>query len=277
MTDTMRQPSPTTGTAAGTPDPGLIAGRPRSAWFHAVVLVLAFGADVGAFFQVIGSVMPGDYDVTLVIVVTGFAATVVYLAHVTGTLLRERADDPANRTVRFLWAIVPAWLLLGGLAFWARLGYEPTAPEEVSSNDIGGEAVTNLSSEPDPVLGAFLFAALYIGIGLVAALGAYFTHHPRYSRYAKAVRARSRIARRLAKRTAHREFATAEFEAWRAWAGRMDLVAEEHRFDRSRFGDELKSLARHRMAEASHDPAVTDALLRPGREIGTGPTRTNRN
>lgn len=272
MTDTMRL-RPPTATAPPTADPGLIAGRPRSAWLHIVVLILAFGADAGAFYQVIGAVMWDQHAIVLLIVVIGFATTVVYLAHMTGTLLRDRADDPGNRTVRFLWGIVPAWLLLGALGFWVRLDFEPPPSGSGSIIDIADETATTPANDANPLLGALLFAALYIGIGLVAALGAYFTHHPLQSRYATAVRARARTARRLARRTAHREFTAAELEAWQAWAARMDLVAEEHRFDRSRFSDELKSLARHRMAEASHDPAVTDALLRPGRDIGTGPAR----
>ena len=81
---------------AGFRDGTLLAGRPRSTYLHVLALLLAAGADMGAFVQVVELVLP-DQDWLDWLVVSGLTAVVLYLAHMIGVMLREaRAAQPSD-------------------------------------------------------------------------------------------------------------------------------------------------------------------------------------
>ena len=117
---------------AGFRDGTLLAGRPRSTYLHVLALLLAAGADMGAFVQVVELVLP-DQDWLDWLVVSGLTAVVLYLAHMIGVMLREaRAAQPSDGGIagriggwlgrRFgAFVCVVVWLALGLMAFWVRL------------------------------------------------------------------------------------------------------------------------------------------------------------
>ena len=80
-------------------DGTLLGGRPRSAYLHALALLLAAGADIGAFTQVVEMVMTTSSGLTVFLVVAGLTAVVLYIAHMIGAMLRNAtATRPSAKT-----------------------------------------------------------------------------------------------------------------------------------------------------------------------------------
>jgi hypothetical protein len=167
-------------------DPTLIAGRPRSSYRYFVVLLVAAGADIGAFFQIVELVLPTASETLVYVVVLGFTATALSLAHKGGALFRDHMAGAAwaGKVIPFL--CVMAWLLLGIAAFYVRL---------TGLSSINGSLSLSLAS---PQTGssshfaydsAIIFLALYLGTGLVAWMGAYFSRNPLAESYQMASRA----------------------------------------------------------------------------------------
>src|SRR6202142_2741693 len=108
-------------------DPSLLGGRPRATYLHLLALVLAAGADIGAFVQVVELVLTTQSGWTIYLVVTGLTAVVLYIAHMTGVMLRDARAKPTGTGLQtWLGRRVAAgislvvWGALGYLAWWVR-------------------------------------------------------------------------------------------------------------------------------------------------------------
>ena len=84
---------------------------------HIVVLILAAGADMGAFYQVIARAMGDSSEFFVFLVLIGFTATVLYLGHVIGLTLR---NHKAKYDTASLAAVAFCVFVLAGLG--AALG-----------------------------------------------------------------------------------------------------------------------------------------------------------
>ena len=283
-------------------DPGfrdgtLLAGRPRSAYVHALVLLLAAGADLGAFVQVVELVLP-QQDWVIWLVVGGLTAVVLYIAHTVGVMLREaRARSSAARGLARLrswlgqrlgaFVCTVIWLALGLMAFWVRLTVPLTGTVQLGSGGIGsggigsggigsggigsggigsggigsGATTSGTTTGSHTLQGAAIFLGLYIATGIVAAVGAYFTHNPYRGRYVATLRAYRKASERAAASAyqfglalAFRQHQQTEIEA-------AELVlAEAHEQNRA-FTEQLKQSVRIKIAGQARDPAVTDAIF----------------
>jgi hypothetical protein len=262
-------------------DGALLAGRPRGTYLHALALLLAAGADIGAFTQVVELVLPQQSDPVVWLVVAGLTSVVLYIAHSVGMMLREaRACQGGARgplSAAGVWAgrrfaafgCTVAWTALGLMAYWVRLKVPPIQAAQLGAGStIGGGlgAGPAASAPPEHVMqAAVLFLGLYVATGIVAAVGAYFTHNPYRGRYDAAIRAYRKASERTAASAYQLVRAQAACERQQAeMTAAPEILAEAHSQNRA-FTEQLKQTVRIHIAGLAKDPAVTDAILGPGR------------
>lgn len=241
---------------AGHGDP---SGGARGLSGYLIALVFAVGADMSAFFQVIELVLPDQPGWIALLLVCGFTAIVLTLAHFAGTTLRDRKAKvpwiPGAAAIPF----ILAWLAMGLLAAWVRWKFG-TTPAHGGGFLLDGPAGEGISRDTAP-LPAALFLALYTGSGLVTGFWAYLSHNPRQRAYRKAEKAHQLAAVRAGvSDLAHAN----QITRWQAQldareAARTVLHAE--RANRRAFAAELKEDVRRLIASKIGDPAVTDAIL----------------
>ncbi len=283
---------------AGFRDGTLLAGRPRGAYLHVLALLLAAGADLGAFVQVVELVLP-DQDWLDWLVVAGLTAVVLYMAHMIGVMLREaRAAQPSDGGIpgriggwlgrRFgTFVCLVVWLALGLMAFWVRLTVPLPGTEQlgggggiggggigsggvgsggsaIGSGGIGGgSAASGTATSSHTLQSAALFLSLYLATGLVAAVGAYFAHNPYRGRYAAAIRAYRKASERAAASAYQLGQAVAACEHQRAEIEASQQVLAEATSQDKAFTERLKQSVRIEIASLARDPAVTDAIFEP--------------
>jgi hypothetical protein len=241
--------------------PGLVAGRPVGTKVHFAVLMMAALADFGAFAQVVQLVLTNQPAWVSYLVVLGLTTGVLYLAHAVGTMVRDRI---ARRyTARWTWIALGTggWAAIGVVAFWVRLkvtddqGQVPSA--DLSAVPNAAQPVPDTTSLP----AALLFLALFVGTGLVAAIGAYLTHNPFAGEYQKVSRTHGVAAQREGESAGARAAVVKRLRHLRrALRKARALRDREHRW-RRHFAEELKEYARTLMANHVQDPAFSDALF----------------
>ncbi len=168
-------------------DPALIAGRPRSSYLYVMVLLLAAGADIGAFFQIVELVLAQDPLILVYVVALGFTATALSLAHKGGALSRDHMAGAAWAGTVMPCLCVTAWLLLGIAAFYVRLTLLGSSFSGSLSLSVGPSQTG--PSSPPAFQAAIVFLALYLATGLVAWMGAYLSRNPLLESYKLASRA----------------------------------------------------------------------------------------
>jgi hypothetical protein len=266
-------------------DPGLLAGRPMFIWVYVVALLLAATADFGNFYQIIQYAMPSVQDVLLFLIVLGFTACVIFLAHVTGVMLRALRARDKSVIPAMVWLCTVVWLALGLCGLYLRLTYQqstqqnqaisitnqaspapslPASPTPGASPGPGAAATAGGSQARTtvPVVGAALmFLGLYLGTGLVAVTGGYLTHNPALAAFKRARRAVEQQVGPTA--DAAEAYETARGELARlellernaeviAWASQVELAYQRER---------LKEETRAWIARRVQDPALTDAYF----------------
>jgi hypothetical protein len=251
-------------------DPTLLGGRPRATYLHLLALVLAAGADIGAFVQVVELVLTTQSDWAIYLVVAGLTAVVLYIAHMTGVMLRDARAKAAvtNRWRLQTWLArrvaagicVVAWGVLGYLAWWVRTTVPLSEIGQVSGGAIGTGGTTT-TQDPYTHQSAFLFLGLYIATGIVAAGGAYFTHNPYRGRYVAALRGYRKAAERAAATANQLGRAEASYQRQVTGLRNADHVLKEAQALDRAFTEQLKQSARLQIASMAKDPAVTDAIF----------------
>jgi hypothetical protein len=244
----------------GHSDPTLIAGRPRIVYLHVVALCLAAGADIGAFYQIVELVLREQGPFLVLIVVLGFTATVLYVAHACGVLFRDRRAGAGwvGRIMPFVCVLI--WLGLGVAALEVRLHVLATSSVQVQIG-LGATQPASGSSASTRYEAAILFFALYVATGLVAGVGAYLSHNPLRDSYAAATRAYGRASEQLAATAFQAGAAEARCSAYRA---ELDAAAQTLQYEihaRMALAEKLKQFARVLVAQRLKDPAITDAIF----------------
>ncbi|MEJ2888076.1 hypothetical protein [Actinomycetospora aeridis] len=264
-------------------DATLMINRSREDHLALVIVLLAIGGDIAAFYVVLARVFRGS-PLLIGVGTVGFAAAAVGLAHLVGQgLARRRCDDPrASLTLTTLAAVT--WLTLGAAAFYTRL----MTPGSTSGGESGGFGSGGSSSGAfgsggggfgsggsgsggfgsgssgeialDALLPALLFGALFLASGMAAMIATFVSFNP----VAGALR---RAERRMQDATERERAGRAELERAREalrqqenereredqrWAAaRQQVIAEML---------ELQNYARTLMASRKADPSVTDGL-----------------
>lgn len=266
-------------------DGTLLAGRPRNAYLHALALLLAAGADIGAFTQTVELVLP-QADWVVWIVVSGLTAVVLYIAHMIGVMLREAnaasksAEGHTDKGTARLWrgsailACAATWLAVGVLAFWVRytvplVGTVQLGGGAIGSGGIGsggavGSGATSGATEGGkPLQAAAIFFGLYLATGIVAIVGGYYTHNPYRGRYAAALRAYRKAGGQMSTSIQQFGMAFAAHQRQQAEIDAAEQILASAKNQNKEFTDQLKQVARIEIAALIKDPAVTDAFFKP--------------
>jgi hypothetical protein len=259
-------------------DGALLGGRPLGTYAHALALIIAAGADIGAFTQVVELALPNQSNWVVYLVVGGLTSVVLYIAHMIGVMLRHAKAQhlPGTGRGRRVWswlamrgAIVgcsAVWVALGLLAYWVRktvplVGTATIGGGGIGSGAVGGGAGTGTGNYTPQ--SAAIFLGLYLATGIVAAVGAFFTHNPYRSRYTAALRGYRKASDRAAASVYQFLQADAAYIRQRA-----ELEAARQIYDAAvdqerAFSEQLKQSVRLQIARMAGDPAVTDAIFAP--------------
>ncbi|WP_432832413.1 hypothetical protein [Dactylosporangium sp. CA-092794] len=242
----------------GFADPTLIAGRPFGALVYVAGIVVAAVADIAAFRQVLEPAMLTSSAQTVTMVVYGFVGIAILLMHFAGVSMRERQARRGWIKRIKPWLFVVAWTALGATAFYVRVAEQVKTAVEVNHR-------APLSGGPHFTPASFMFLALYVGTGLVALAGAYFTHNPERAAFVRTKWALIFASRRFASSVLRLEIAegTRGLYELNQQSAAAVLALEQAR--RHAFGEALKQHARLVIAQRSKDPALTDALFPPER------------
>lgn len=239
-------------------DASLIAGPPRGHRVHLLALTVAACADVGAFYQVVARTLQTGV-LTIWLVVLGFSATVLYLAHICGVMLRDRKAKARWIGRPGIISASLAWTFLGLAAFMVRL-FLPSL-ETIDDLSSTGQSAQATPSAMENLPGALIFLSLYIGTGLVAGAGAYLTHNPLRDAYAKAQRAYRRRITKAAASANRLAQAKAVSELYAKEQSAAQEILELELTRRRAWAERLKQLARIGQAQQAADPAVTGAIF----------------
>ncbi|GAA4914740.1 hypothetical protein EV188_111134 [Actinomycetospora succinea] len=264
-------------------DATLMIKRSREDHLALVIVLLAIGGDIAAFYVVLARVFRGS-PLLIAVGTVGFAAAAVGLAHLVGQgLARRRCGDPRASVVLTVLAAV-TWLTLGAAAFYTRL-FTPSSTSSGGFGDassgggfgsggsggggfggggggFGGGGFGGSSSDVDltALLPALLFGALFLASGTAAMIATFVSFNP----VASALR---RAERRLRDATERERASRAELERARE-ALRQQENEREREDQRWRAARqqvtaemlELQNYARTLMASKKADPSVTDGL-----------------
>jgi len=219
-------------------DPTLIAGHLRSSYLlYLMVLGIAAVADIGAFYPVVALVLRTETVPQVYVVVVGFAAMALSLAHFCGMLSRDCRAGAAqvSKIIPYLCFIV--WLCLGAAAFYVRLDL---LAGTVSLSFGAAPTSAGLSAALPP---AIIFLAFYLATGLVAGVGAYLWRNPLLAGYASARRAYIESDRRAEISSSRTDSAKAGVSALRAELSAAEKTLEREIESRRALAEKLKLTA----------------------------------
>ncbi|MFY1637652.1 hypothetical protein ACN27F_31000 [Solwaraspora sp. WMMB335] len=236
--------------------PAEVSGRSVAELFYLVPLMIAAGADVVAFYQVVTLLFADLADRLHLMLVAGLTVAAVMLAHFAGRIARDMLAGYGGANRWGLALCVVPWAVLGAAAVAVRL---------LATVDTGGGA-TDFDSgggRQEQVAGALLFGALYLASGLVAALGEFFSHNPLRSGYRRALRGHRRAVRKLRSLHPPVERAKHVYEMHRLSVVRDDACYAAERDRRLAFTEELKRYSEILIAAHLNNPSATDGMTQP--------------
>jgi hypothetical protein len=267
---------PHRGSLVGYADPGLLAGRGAGIWVYMVALLFAAAADVGNFYQIIQFALPTQQNRLLLLIVIGFTACVLFLAHIVGVMFRaQRAGEPWVQPV-LTWIAVTVWCLLGLAGLYLRLTWHQAATADNTIAIVGqapstaatASAAATPAGSPAgtdvhyPVFGAaMIFFGLYLGTGVVATVGGYLTHNPALAAFNRARRRYIRLVDDTADAARGYAEARGQLELVEARQANGDRIEAADRIELMHVGEELKQRARALIAQRAQDAALTDAYF----------------
>jgi hypothetical protein len=245
----------------GHSDPTLLSGRrDLGMFFYLIALLIAGVADFIAFYQVLQLVLRNLGNDYLLVLVIGFTAIALFLAHNLGVLLRDRQAGARWHHPALLPGCAVFWIALGLVAFWVRWKVSGSIAAPVLPTSGGTLTV------PQPTLqrtlpGAAMFLAFYLATGAAAIIGSYFAHNPLRRDFRRTVRAHESAIKRQAAGAGDLASAEAECDAIdhqdRAATEVRDSTIDELR----KLAGELKQLARLQLAKKMGDVSATDAFF----------------
>jgi hypothetical protein len=241
-------------------DPSLLAGRSGASLFYLVAVVLAGVADFTAFYQVMERVLRNLSNQWLIVLVIGFTAMALTLAHYLGVFLRDRQAGARWHHPVLLPACAVLWAALGLMAFWVRwkVSGDSSGATLPSAN---GTLTVPQANFQSTLPGAAMFAAFYFATGVAAITGSYLSHNPLHRAFRRTVRAHEASISKQA--AGARDVADAE--ANRNAFNHQETAAQQVRDstieELKELADELKGLARTQLIKRLNNLSVADAFL----------------
>jgi hypothetical protein len=244
----------------GHSDPTLLsAGRSGADLFYLVAIAIAGVADFIAFYQVLQLVLRNLPNQWLILLVIGFTAIALTLAHFIGVFLRDRKAGARWQHSWMLPGCALLWVALGFMAFWVR--WKVSGASTAPSLPTAGAITVPQGNFQSTLPGASMFAAFYFATGAAAITGSYLSHNPLRRSFRRTVRGHEAAIRQQA--AGARDVAAAEAER-DAIDHQKDAAAEilDSTIDELRkLAGELKRLARLQLAKKIGDVSATDAFL----------------
>lgn len=237
-------------------DPGEVSGRSAGELIYVLALAVTAGADLAAFHQVVAIVLSTEQQWLVWLMVAGFTACSLTLAHFAGRLARDIVAGYGPASWRQFWWLAVPWVLLGLVAFLVRLiGVQATASYGIGST----------SADSARIAAAFMFLVLYAASGAVAGIGEYLTRNPVRAGYRRALRNHKQAMRELERSQPAYEHAVQSYRRHARARDREKLNYEAGRAQRIAFADELKRYAAVLIAVHLQEPNKTEALTLPDR------------
>jgi len=244
----------------GHSDPTLLSGKSGASVVYLVAIVLAAVADFIAFYQVLELVLRNLQNQYLILLVIGFTAIALTLAHFLGVFLRDRRAGARWHHPATLPGCAVLWVALGVVAFWVRWKVSGAANSSGLPTGGGGLVVPQFNFQ-STLPGATMFAAFYFATGAAAIIGSYLSHNPLRRSFVRTVRAHESAIKQQAAGARVLADAEAQREAIdhqeHAGAEVRDSTIEELR----KLAGELKKLTRLQLAKKIGDVSATDAFL----------------
>ena len=245
----------------GHSDPTLLSGRFSGAdVFYLIAIAFAAIADFIAFYQVLSLVLRNLGDLELKLLVVGFTAIALTLAHYLGVFLRDRTAGARWHHPAMLPGCAIFWVALGIMAFWVRWKVSGASGGAVLPSLGGGLPVAQPHFQ-STLPGAAMFAAFYFATGAAAITGSYLSHNPLRRSFTRTVRAHESAIKKQAGGARDQAAAEAGRDAFdhqeQAAAEVRNSAIEELR----KLAGEMKRLARLELAKKIGDVSATDAFL----------------
>jgi hypothetical protein len=241
-------------------DPTLLAGRSGASLFYLVAVLLAGVADFTAFYQVMQLVLRNLANQWLIVLVIGFTAMALTLAHYIGVFLRDRQAGARWHHPALLPVCAVLWVALGVMAFWVRWKVSGSTAGPALPTANGTLAVPG-SNFQSTLPGAAMFGAFYFATGAAAITGSYLSHNPLHRSFGRTRGAHEAAIKRQA--AGARELADAEAER-DAFDHRKDAATEVRDsavHELQKLADELKHLARTQLIKRLGDVSAADSFL----------------
>ncbi|SDH52870.1 hypothetical protein SAMN05216553_12630 [Lentzea fradiae] len=245
--------------------PAEVAGRSMGEMLHLLALLITAAADVAVFYAIASIVMQDSSELIIGMLVAGFTAGSLTLAHFVGRFARDTIAGYGPRTGRWILVVLVPWLLLGVVVFVVRM--------LVAESATSGGSGTGLSQDQTMIAGAVMFGGLYLVSGAVAAVGEFLTRNPYRTRYRTAFRANQRALKSLA-RTQHRyERAVGVLKVHTASLKREDQNYKSAKDLRTAWASKLKRYSAVLIAAHLQNPSATDGMTEPDRSPSPMPHR----
>jgi hypothetical protein len=279
-------------------DPHDLLPRRFSHVFEIVALGAILAGDAVAFQQIVAVAMAqSSTRVTWTLIIALSAAATVSM-HLAGVATRRRRAGAHQPGLPWFLCVVAAWLGLGGTALWFRLVHAAADHAAATDNTgVFGAAAPTGSATDVPL--AALMLGLYLVGGITAYGIGYAMHNPARGAFLRATRAHRRAERAHRRALWRRQRATARLASpisgmvWervlrllmprprvtappRAVPAEVDVtdeLAAKRELVISRANaqaEQLRQVARHRIATALADPARTSGVF-DGQPLPTDP------
>lgn len=229
-------------------DIGGVSGLSWGERVYAVALLIAAAADFAAFQQVVKLLMPNTEEYLVWLLVSGLTVISLTLMHFAGRVLRDLVAGHGAFGWSKLLALIVPWLVLGFTAFAVRL----MVVDQTRAGRPEGAMEQTLS--------AWMFLALYVSSGVVAAFGAFLTHNPLRTNYRRALRAYGRALRRLSRTQPPYERALEVLETHERSRDRDDAAYQAAVAQCRAVAEQLKRYASVLVAVQLKRPPVTDGM-----------------
>jgi heme/copper-type cytochrome/quinol oxidase subunit 2 len=241
----------------GYQDAGEVSGRPVAEAGYWLALLVIAGADLAAFYQVVGVVNPTGQWWLIWLLVAGFTAGSLTLAHFAGRVARDRTAGHGAANWWMVIGLAAPWLILGIIAFFVR-GIKASSATAATA-----EEAEILSKQE--LAAAIMFLVLYIASGVITFFGVYLTRNPLRVAYRRALRAHRKALKRLAVTQPPYERAVQVVKLHARNRKREPMNFAAASAQRMAFADELKRYSAARMAILLKSPSTTDGMTLPDR------------